>query len=51
MDARVINVTIAPDELARRKAAWQPPPPRYKTGVMAKYANSVLSASVGAVTA
>jgi dihydroxy-acid dehydratase len=50
VDARVINVTIAPDELARRKAAWQPPAPRYKAGVMAKYANSVLSASVGAVT-
>lgn len=50
VDARVINVTIAPDELSRRKAAWQPPAPRYKTGVMAKYANSVSSASVGAVT-
>jgi dihydroxy-acid dehydratase len=50
VDARVINVTIAPDEQARRKAAWQPPAPRYKTGVMAKYANSVSSASVGAVT-
>ncbi len=48
--ARAINVAIAPDELARRKAAWQPPAPRYKTGVMAKYANSVSSASVGAVT-
>jgi dihydroxy-acid dehydratase len=50
VDRRVLNVEIAPDELARRKANWQPPAPRYKKGVMAKYANSVSSASLGAVT-
>ncbi|MBL8046042.1 MAG: dihydroxy-acid dehydratase [Anaerolineales bacterium] len=50
VDKREINVNIAPDELARRKANWQPPTPRYKTGVMAKYANMVSSASEGAVT-
>jgi dihydroxy-acid dehydratase len=50
VDKRALNVEIAADELAKRKANWQPPTPRYRTGVMAKYANSVSSASLGAVT-
>ena len=37
-------------ELARRFEAWQPPEPRYRSGVMAKYAALVSSASYGAVT-
>jgi len=36
--------------LEERKTKWQPPVPRYKTGVMAKYAALVSSASEGAVT-
>jgi len=36
--------------LEERKTKWQPPAPRYKTGVMAKYAALVSSASEGAVT-
>jgi len=48
--ARKLAVEIAPDELARRKAGWKPPAPRYQRGVMAKYANTVSSASMGAVT-
>ena len=48
--ARTLQVEIAPDELARRKAGWKPPAPRYARGVMAKYANTVSSASEGAVT-
>jgi len=48
--ARKLQVAIAPDELARRKAGWKPPAPRYARGVMAKYANTVSSASEGAVT-
>ena len=48
--ARKLQVAIAPDELARRKAGWKPPAPRYARGVMAKYANTVSSASIGAVT-
>ena len=48
--ARMLQVAIAPDELARRKAGWKAPEPRYKRGVMAKYANTVSSASEGAVT-
>ena len=48
--ARKLQVTVAPDELARRKAAWKQPAPRYVRGVMAKYANTVSSAAEGAVT-
>jgi len=48
--ARKLQVAIAPDELARRKAGWKAPAPRYARGVMAKYANTVSSASEGAVT-
>ena len=42
--------SISDQELADRLAAWQPPPPRYKSGVMAKYARLVSSAAEGAVT-
>ena len=48
--ARRLQVELAPDELARRKAGWKQPAPRYARGVMAKYANTVTSASVGATT-
>jgi dihydroxy-acid dehydratase len=37
-------------ELKRRKAAWKKPAPRYTRGVLAKYAHTVTSASLGAVT-
>jgi dihydroxy-acid dehydratase len=47
---RKLQVDIAPAELARRKAGWQAPAPRYARGVMAKYANTVSSAADGAVT-
>jgi dihydroxy-acid dehydratase len=36
--------------LARRRATWKAPPPRYAGGVLAKYAALVSSASLGAVT-
>jgi dihydroxy-acid dehydratase len=36
--------------LEERRAEWKPPVPRYKTGVMAKYAKLVSSASEGAIT-
>jgi dihydroxy-acid dehydratase len=45
-----ITLHIDQDELDARLAAWQPPPPRYRRGVLAKYAHSVRSASEGAVT-
>jgi dihydroxy-acid dehydratase len=45
--ARHLNVDANLDE---RRAQWKPHPPRYTTGVMAKYARLVSSASEGAVT-
>jgi dihydroxy-acid dehydratase len=42
-------VEVAPDELARRMAAWTPPAPRFGSGVFARYAAAVGSASDGAV--
>jgi dihydroxy-acid dehydratase len=50
VDARRLDLEVPADELARRRAAWSPPPPRYTRGVMAKYAALVSSASEGAVT-
>jgi dihydroxy-acid dehydratase len=48
--ARLLQLNIGEDELARRRAAWQPPAPRYPRGVLAKYAQLVRSSSLGAVT-
>jgi dihydroxy-acid dehydratase len=45
--ARRLDVAANLDE---RRAGWKPPAPKYKTGVMAKYAKLVASASEGAVT-
>jgi dihydroxy-acid dehydratase len=49
-DRGVLDLDVAPEELAKRKAAWKAPAPRYKTGVFAKYCALVSSASEGAVT-
>jgi dihydroxy-acid dehydratase len=46
---RTLDLLIDPDELARRQQAWTPPPPRYTSGVLAKYAKLVGSAAAGAV--
>jgi dihydroxy-acid dehydratase len=48
--ARRLDVEIDPQELKARLDQWIAPSPRYKTGVMAKYAKLVSSASEGAVT-
>jgi dihydroxy-acid dehydratase len=48
--ARKLTLNIAEEELAKRLATWKAPVPRYKRGVMAKYASSVSSASEGAIT-
>ena len=48
--ARRLDVEISEQELKTRLSQWQAPAPRYKTGVMAKYAKLVSSASEGAVT-
>jgi dihydroxy-acid dehydratase len=50
VDARRIDVTVSPDELALRLAGWKAPQARYETGALAKYARLVGSASEGAVT-
>jgi dihydroxy-acid dehydratase len=47
---RVLNVELDPAEMQARLGAWRAPQPRYPTGVMAKYARMVSSASLGAVT-
>jgi dihydroxy-acid dehydratase len=47
---RELRVELSDDELRARLATWKPPAPRYATGVFAKYARLVSSASVGAVT-
>ncbi|MBR8836762.1 MAG: dihydroxy-acid dehydratase [Stigonema ocellatum SAG 48.90 = DSM 106950] len=48
--ARLLQLHISDEELAHRRANWQPRPPRYTTGVLAKYAKLVSSSSLGAVT-
>jgi dihydroxy-acid dehydratase len=49
-DRRLLQLEIEDAELARRRAAWSPPAPRYTMGVLAKYARLVSSSSRGAVT-
>src|SRR6185369_7489330 len=46
----ILQVNVSDDELARRREKWRPPKRRYTTGVLAKYAALVSSASLGAVT-
>jgi dihydroxy-acid dehydratase len=48
--ARRLDVEISESEMSARLRAWRAPAPRYTTGVMAKYAKLVSSASQGAVT-
>ncbi|MDX2270561.1 MAG: dihydroxy-acid dehydratase [Cyanobacteriota bacterium] len=48
--ARLLQLNISDQELAERRAQWQPPAPRYQKGVLAKYARLVSSSSLGAVT-
>ncbi|MDR3416289.1 MAG: dihydroxy-acid dehydratase [Nevskia sp.] len=52
IDARrqLIQVNVSDEELARRRAVWKQPAPRYTTGVLAKYSRLVGSASRGAIT-
>jgi dihydroxy-acid dehydratase len=50
VETRTLSVELSDDELAARLERWSPPPPRYATGVFAKYAALVSSASEGAVT-
>jgi dihydroxy-acid dehydratase len=45
----VLALNVPDDELARRRATWKPPAPRYTRGVLAKFAFNASSASSGAV--
>jgi dihydroxy-acid dehydratase len=47
---RTMTVEITPDEMAARLATWTAPAPHFKSGVFRKYADSVSSAAMGAVT-
>ena len=47
---QLLQLNVPDDEIARRRAAWQAPKPRYTRGVLAKYAAQVSSGSFGAVT-
>jgi dihydroxy-acid dehydratase len=47
---RRLDVDVTDDELKKRLKSWKAPEPRYKTGVFAKYAGMVGSASEGAIT-
>ena len=49
-ERRRIDLEVDDATLAERRAAWTPPPPRYTTGALAKYAKLVGGADLGAVT-
>lgn len=49
-DEMTINVDLSDEEIQNRLNKWQRPEPRYKRGVLAKYANTVNSAAQGSVT-
>jgi len=46
----LIQLNVDDTTLARRRAAWQPPKPRYTRGLLAKYMRLVSTASKGAIT-
>jgi dihydroxy-acid dehydratase len=50
VDRKALDLNVDAKVLTERAARWMPPAPRYATGVMAKYAALVSSASEGAVT-
>ena len=50
VESRRIDVEVDDEEINARLATWRAPQPRYTTGVFAKYAATVSSASRGAIT-
>ncbi len=48
--ARLLQINVSEEELAKRRSTWQAPAPRYTRGVLAKYAKLVSSSHLGAVT-
>lgn len=49
-EKRIVQLNVPENELARRRAAWKAPAPRYVSGVLAKYTRLVSASSAGAVT-
>jgi len=47
---RLVQLNVDDGELARRRARWKAPAPRYTRGVLAKYMKLVSTASLGAIT-
>ena len=45
--ARTLTLHVPDDELARRRAAWTPPPPRYTRGYGAIFQQNVTQANEG----
>jgi dihydroxy-acid dehydratase len=50
IDSRELSVALSDEDIAERIAAYEQPEPEYRSGVMAKYAATVSSASLGAIT-
>jgi dihydroxy-acid dehydratase len=46
----LLQVNVSDEELARRRASWKQPAPRYTRGVLAKFAKLASTASKGAIT-
>ena len=49
-DKRLLQLNVEDAEIARRRAAWKAPAPRYTRGVLGKYTRIVSTASKGAIT-
>ena len=47
---KLLQLNVSEEELAARRQQWQPPEPRYRRGILGKYAKLVCSSSLGAVT-
>ncbi len=47
---RELSVDVSDEEMERRREAWEPKPPNYSSGVLAKYGQAFDSAANGAVT-
>jgi dihydroxy-acid dehydratase len=49
-DHNLLQLSVSEAELSQRRAAWVAPIPRYRRGILGKYAKLVASSSKGAVT-
>jgi dihydroxy-acid dehydratase len=49
LTTRTLDAIVDDAEMEARRVGWEPPPPKYTTGVLAKYRKLVQSAAVGAV--